>query len=41
MSEQQESLIRGQSVLMLARNRGRNNIRNKILTKFLKCIKGK
>jgi hypothetical protein len=41
MSEQQESLIRDQAVLMLARNRGKNNIANKILKRFLKCIKGK
>ena len=41
MSEQQESLIREQAVLMLARNRGKNNIISKILTKFLKCIKGR
>ena len=34
MSEQQESLIRDQAVLMLARNRGKNNIANKILSRI-------
>jgi len=41
MSEQQESLIRDQAVLMLARNRGKNNIVSKVLKRFLKCIEDK
>jgi len=40
MSEHQESLIRSQAILMLARNRGNNKIYKRIIKRFAKCIKG-
>jgi len=40
MSEQQESLIRSQTMTMLFRSNGKEKNRKRILTKFLKCIKG-
>tara|TARA_R100000234_G_scaffold59267_1_gene35839 strand:+ start:1349 stop:1474 length:126 start_codon:yes stop_codon:yes gene_type:complete len=41
MSEAQESIIRSQAVLMLARNIGKNTISNRILKRLTKCIKNK
>jgi len=39
MSEQKESLIRGQAVLMLVRNVGKGYISARIIKRFLKCTK--
>ena len=41
MSEQKESLIRSQAVVMLFRNKGYINKEKRILKRFLNCIKGK
>ena len=40
MSEQQESKIRSQAVLMIMRNLGRKTETKRIINKFLQCIKG-
>ena len=40
MSEQQESLKRGQALVMLARNQGNGKATKRIIKQFLKCIKG-
>ncbi len=39
-SETQESIIRSQAILMIARNVGKDNITKKIMKRFLKCLKG-
>ena len=40
MSEQQESLIRSKTVIMLFRSFNNKKNSKRILNKFLKCIKG-
>jgi len=40
MSEQQEALIRSQTLTMLFRNNGNKQKIKRIINKFLKCIKG-
>ena len=40
MSELQESIIRGQVILMIDRNRGKEKVIQKILERFFKCING-
>jgi|TARA_R100000951_G_C2646882_1_gene182840 hypothetical protein len=39
MSEQQEALIRSQTITMLFRNNGNKKKIKRILNKFLNCIK--
>tara|TARA_R100000742_G_C4266740_1_gene84852 strand:- start:1103 stop:1225 length:123 start_codon:yes stop_codon:yes gene_type:complete len=39
MSEQQEAIIRQQTIVMLARNNGNKQIMKRIIKQFLKCIK--
>ncbi len=38
MSETQEAIIRQQTILMMARNNGKNNLVKRILKRFIKCI---
>tara|TARA_R100000781_G_C4072468_1_gene124932 strand:- start:76 stop:204 length:129 start_codon:yes stop_codon:yes gene_type:complete len=40
MSDREEAFIRGQAILMIARNQGRKNIRKRVLRRYLRCIKG-
>tara|TARA_B100001094_G_scaffold243345_1_gene239433 strand:+ start:318 stop:440 length:123 start_codon:yes stop_codon:yes gene_type:complete len=40
MSEQQESKIREQVLLMIARNPGKHYITRRILKRFERCLKG-
>ncbi len=40
MSEQQESKIREQVLLMIARNPGKHHITRRVLKRFAKCLKG-
>jgi len=39
MSELQESIVRSQALLMLARNSGKKHILKRIIKRFLKCVK--
>jgi len=39
MSELQESVVRSQAFLMLARNTGKQHVLKRIVKRFLKCIK--
>ena len=39
MSEQQEAIVRSQTILMFARNQGKTKIIKRVLRRFLKCIK--
>ena len=40
MSEQQESKIREQALLMIARNTGKHYITKRVLKRFADCLKG-
>jgi hypothetical protein len=40
MSEKEESLIRNQAILLIARNKGKPEICKRIIKRFTKCIKG-
>ena len=39
MSELQESIVRSQALLMLARNSGKTHILKRVIKRFLKCVK--
>ena len=39
MSEAQESLIRSQAVLMIYRNQGKTKIVQRIVKRFLQCLR--
>ena len=39
MSELQESIVRSQALLMLARNTGKQQVLKRIIKRFLKCLK--
>ena len=38
MSERDESIIRGQTLLMLTRNQGKAYINQRVIKRFLRCI---
>tara|TARA_R100000458_G_C8191541_1_gene185087 strand:+ start:595 stop:756 length:162 start_codon:yes stop_codon:yes gene_type:complete len=40
MSEKEETIIRGQAILMIARNVGKEKVTKRILKRFFKCING-
>ena len=40
MSEQEESFVRGQALLMIYRNQGKEHVVKRVVKRFLKCIKG-
>ena len=40
MSEREESIIRNQVILMIARNLGKEKVTKRILKRFFKCING-
>ena len=40
MSELEESVVRSQALLMIFRNHGKTYIYNKVLKRFMKCIRG-
>ena len=39
MSEKEESIIRGQAIIMLERNRNKHYIIKKVMKRFIRCIK--
>ena len=41
MSELEESVLRSQTILMMARNNKRNRIVKRILKRFMKCVTNK
>jgi|TARA_R110000823_G_C15502842_1_gene453374 hypothetical protein len=40
MSEHQEAIVRGQVILMMARNPNKPHIIKRVLKRFMKCIGG-
>mgnify|MGYP003118313708 CR=1 FL=1 len=40
MSEKEESIIRNQAILMIARNLGKEKVNKRILKRFFKCVNG-
>jgi len=38
MSERDESIIRGQTILMLTRNQSKAHIHQRVLKRFMRCI---
>ena len=41
MSELEESVVRSQAILMMARNHQKENVIKRILKRFMRCVKGK
>ncbi len=39
MSEQQEALLRQQTILMISRNQGKEYANKRIIKRFMKCIR--
>ena len=39
MSEREESAVRSQAILMLARNQGRGYVIKRVLKRFMSCVK--
>ncbi len=40
MSELEESVLRSQAILMLARNHDKKHVLKRVLKRFLKCMRG-
>ena len=40
MSELEESVVRSQAILMLARNHDKKHVLKRVLKRFLKCMRG-
>lgn len=40
MSELEESVLRSQTILMLARNHQREHVVKRVIKRFLKCVRG-
>ena len=41
MSELEESVVRSQAILMMARNHGKDYVIKRVLRRFIRCLKGK
>ena len=41
MSELEESVVRSQAILMMARNHEKENVIKRILKRFMRCVKGR
>ena len=41
MSEREESVVRSQAILMMARNHDKGHVIKRVLKRFLRCLKGK
>ena len=41
MSELEESVVRSQAILMMARNQGKDYVIKRVLKRFIRCLKGK
>ena len=40
MSEREESVVRSQAILMMARNHEKEHVVKRVLKRFLKCVRG-